>query len=44
MRVPVVAVEVREDGPFVRHSRALGVPILFADGIDNLAVGVRTPS
>ena len=30
MRVPVVAVELREDGPFVQSARSLGVPILFA--------------
>ncbi len=29
--VPVVAVELREDGPFVQPARLLGVPILFAD-------------
>ncbi len=31
MGVPVVAVELREDGPFVQPARLLGVPILFAD-------------
>ena len=30
MRVPVVAVELREDGPFVQSARSLRVPILFA--------------
>ncbi len=29
--VPVVAVELREDGPFIQPARALGVPILFAN-------------
>ncbi len=31
MGVPVVAVELREDGPFVQAARALGIPILFAN-------------